>query len=106
MSIEDDAPLFEDFSEMDAVRWLEMSEEMLEDNEYGLGSAMLEAASSKYSPEETLQAIRAVIENDVNDFVGDMDDTLAAKSDDDELRRAILHYFRKVYENLIEQLQP
>lgn len=105
MAIKDDAPLFGDFEEISAVWWLDMGESMLDDNEYGLAAAVINAASSKYTPEETLAAIRAVVEADVRDYVSDAgDEIIMAKSSDEELKTAVLDFMRKAYLNLKEQL--
>lgn len=107
--MENDAPLFEDFEEISAAWWLGMGGSMLDDYEYGLVSAVFNAASSKYTPQETLESIRSVIEADVRDYVNlkniDADDEMImVKTSDEDLKYAVLALMKKAYKTLAEQL--
>ena len=63
------------------------------------------AASSKYTPQETLESIRSVIEADVRDYVNDVGDgVIMAKTSDEDLKYAVLTLMKKAYKTLAEQL--
>ena len=78
---------------------------MLDDYDYGLVSVVFNAASSKYTPQETLESIRSVIEADVRDYVNDVGDgVIMAKTSDEDLKYAVLTLMKKAYKTLAEQL--